>query len=119
MKRLLKYLIIPVLIFGYLFFVNSLIQYNPSFGSSPEKSVSAGTEVIGVGESVTVSVTRPYFFGLIRLPIYNSVIGDISGLHNFFFNFVIFLTVALVIYDIIQWRRRGRWTKAWQGYSRR
>lgn len=117
MIRFLKYLIIPVLIVVYLFFVDFLTQYNPAVGSYTEKSASGGTEIIGVGESVTVSVTRPYIFGLIRLPIYTSALGDISGLHNLFFNFIIFLTAIFVIIDIIHWRR-GRWTKAWQGYSR-
>lgn len=110
-----KFVIIPILLFAYLYFVDIIVSYNPMIGSSSEKTGSGGAEIIGVSEGVTVSVTRPYFFGLIRLPIYSSALGDISGIHNFFFNFILVLTVAFVLFEIIQWRR-GKWTKKWKKY---
>ena len=115
MMRLLKYLLIPVFIVGYLFFINSLAAYNPSFGSPVEKTNAPGTEIIGVSDTVTVSVTRPYVFGLIRLPVYNSGFGDVSIFHNIFFNFIFILLAAFIIIDIVQWRRR-KWTKSWRRY---
>ena len=116
MLKFLKYLVIPIVAVGYLFFVDSLTQENSAVGNPFEKASSTGAEIIGVGTSVTVSVTRPYFFGLIRLPVYSGAFGDISGLHNFFFSFIIFLIAAFAIFDIIQWRRRGKWKKSWRRY---
>lgn len=111
----LKYLVIPVLIIGYLFFINSLPSYNQSSGSSAEKSNAPGTETIGVSDTVTVSVIRPYAFGLVKLPVYKSIFGDVSVLHSIFFDFIFILTAAFIIIDIVQWRR-GKWTKSWRKY---
>ena len=110
--RFKKFIIIPILIIAYIFFINRIVQYNPSIGSSPSGGVSdTGEQIIGVGASVTVSVTRPYLFGLIRLPTYTGPLGNISSLHSFFFNFIIVLIVIFVLIEIIQWRRKEKWSK--------
>lgn len=110
--RFKKFIIIPILIIAYVFFINRIAQYNPPIGTSSSGGVGGGGEqIIGVGASVSVSVTRPYLFGLVRLPIYTSVLGDISGLHSFFFNFIIVLIGIFVLVEIIQWRRREKWPK--------
>jgi len=110
--RFKKFIIIPILIVAYVFFINRIVQYNPSIGTSSPGGVGGGGEqVIGVGATVTVSVTRPYLFGLIRLPIYTGALGDISGIHNFFFKFIIGLTIIFILIEIIQWRRKEKWPK--------
>lgn len=113
--RLLKYLLIPILVAGYLFFINSLPSYNQSSESSAEKSNAPGTEIIGVSDTVTVSVIRPYAFGLVKLPVYKSVFGDVSVMHSIFFDFIFILTATFIIIDIVKWRR-GKWTKSWRKY---
>ena len=100
MVNIKKFLLIPVLIIAYIFFINFIAQMAPSTGSSSQ-SMSGGTvQVIGMGETVSISVTRPYFFGLIRLPVYSQMFGDISFLHDIFTYFIIALTVIFIIQEI-------------------
>jgi hypothetical protein len=67
---------------------------------------SSGATVIGVGESITVSVTRPYLFGLIMLPVYTNSLGNIGIYHDAFFAFIFILTIALIIIEVKN--RKGR-----------
>ena len=99
-----KFILIPALFFFYLFFVvDMLAGFGPITTSGTESAASGGGGVqpIGVGEGVSVSVTRPYFFGLIMLPVYTSGMGNIGTYHETFFWFLGLLTVAFVV---IEWR---------------
>lgn len=100
-----KFLLIPVLIVAYVFFIDLLVE-SASFAPSEtteEGQPSGAMQPIGVTASASVSVTRPYLFGLLELPVYISGLGDISSLHNAFFIFMFFLTVIFVV---IEWRKR-------------
>jgi hypothetical protein len=57
-------------------------------------------EVLNIGQSIGVSVRRPYFFGLIYLPVYTENLGDIGVYHDSFFSFIFILTIALIIIEI-------------------
>ena len=95
-----KILIIPILIFIYIFFINSLSQTSFMPVSAPEGAKSGGGEVINIGQSVGVSVMRPYFFGLIYLPVFIEGIGDIGVLNDAFFTVVFILAIALIIIEV-------------------
>jgi hypothetical protein len=101
--RYKKFLLIPALLFFYLFFVvDMLLSFSPITISGTESAPSGGgVQIIGVGEGVSVSVTRPYFFGLISLPVYTSGLGNIGAYHDAFFWLLGLLTVAFVV---IEWR---------------
>ena len=97
--RYKKFLLIPVLIFIYIFFiVDLLVNYNPTIFSTTT-APSDGGQPIGIGESISVVVTRPYFFGLIRLPVYTNYIGYIGNYHQAFFYFIGILTVVFIILE--------------------
>ena len=99
-----KFILIPALLFFYLFFiVDMLAGFSPVSTPTTETVPVGGSGVqpIGVGEGVSVSVTRPYLFGLIRLPVYSSGLGNIGVYHDAFFWFLGLLTVAFVV---IEWR---------------
>jgi hypothetical protein len=101
-----KFLLIPVLIVVYLFFINFLIQlvsFAPPEAPTSEGQSSGGVLQIGISSGASVSVTRPYLFGLIELPVYVDTLGNISFLHDTFFAFILILTVLFVI---IEWRKR-------------
>ena len=100
-----KFLIIPLLIFFYLFFiVDALVNYNPTVFSPVSVQGGAG-QPIGVGNSVSVIVMRPYLFGLVKLPVYTNYIGYIGDLHEGFFTFMMMLTVGFVIIELWNWRK--------------
>jgi len=107
-----KFFIIPALIFIYLFFiVDFLVNFNPAIYAGGAAPSGAG-QPVGIGESISVVVTRPYFFNLIRLPVYTNYVGYIGGYHEAFFYFVGILTV---IFIIIEWRnarvKKVKWGK--------
>lgn len=106
--RFKKFLLIPILLFIYIFFiVDMLVSFNPTV-YSPVTGVAGGGQPIGVGESVSILVTRPYFFKLIRLPVYTNYVGYIGDYHKMFFYFVGALTVVFVIFEFfveINWGR--------------
>lgn len=95
MKRLL---IIPILIIFYIFFINTISQM--SFFSSTLLNLSGGNgQAIGLGQSIQVSVRRPYLFGLFYLPTYSESFGYIGGYHDAFFAFIVILTISLIILE--------------------
>jgi F0F1-type ATP synthase membrane subunit a len=96
-----KFLLIPVLIFVYIFIVNNLSAISIQT-ENPTSNISnpGGITIIGFGESISVSVTRPYLFGLIRLPTYTSTLGNIGIYHDIFFSFIFILTAILIILEI-------------------
>lgn len=74
---------IALLLFCYVLFINYLDSI--SFGNhSFQIGNSGGSQHIGVADSVSIRVTRPYLFGLIRLPVY---IGgfNFANIHRLFF----------------------------------
>ncbi len=104
-----RFLAIPILIFLYMVFVDNLVSSNISAGSAGEAGgQEGGTVNVGVGHSVAVSVTRPYIFGLIRLPVYSSTLGDIGIYHEIFFYSLIGLTVFLILMDRLPIGRKLR-----------
>lgn len=108
--RFKKFLLIPALVFIYVFFiVDMLVNYSPtSVAETTTTTPSGGGQPIGVSESVSVYVTRPYFFGLIRLPVYTNYIGYIGGYHEMFFYSMGALTVIFIVLEFfvdIVWGR--------------
>ncbi|OGI11559.1 hypothetical protein A3K64_03580 [Candidatus Micrarchaeota archaeon RBG_16_36_9] len=97
MKKLLS---IPILIFVYIFLVNSISGMNFSPTIISETTQSGSGEVLNIGQNVGVSVTRPYFFGLITLPVYVEGLGNIGICHDAFFTFIFILAVALIIIEV-------------------
>jgi len=106
-----KFILIPILIIAYIYFINftstmSLPSMQIGTTVSPP---GGGGEAIGVGESVSVTVTRQYLFGLVRLPVYNQF-GNIALYHDIFFYFIIVLTVIFIIQEI-KYKKKRRGTK--------
>lgn len=95
-----KFLLIPILIFVYIFFVDVLSQMNFQPVSPSEISKSSSGEVINIGQSIGVSVMRPYIFGLIYLPVYIEGLGDIGFYNDVFFSLVFILTAILILIEI-------------------
>lgn len=101
-----KFFLIPILILLYLFFIVPLlvsISFTPSGESTSEGQSSGEILNMGFSSSVSVSVTRPYLFGLLELPVYSSGLGDISFFHTAFFVFIVALTI---IFIIMEWRKK-------------
>lgn len=99
-----KFLLIPVLLFIYIFFVvDLLVNFNPTIYSPTTTAPSGGGQEVGVGQSISVLVTRPYFFNLIRLPVYTDY-GYIGHYHQAFFYFIGVLTVLFIIIELRNWK---------------
>jgi hypothetical protein len=97
----MKKLLIPViLIFVYIFLINSLSQVSVQPASASEVSKSGSGEVVNIGQSVGVSVMRPYFFGLVYLPVYIEGLGDIGIIHDAFFTLIFILAIVLIIIEV-------------------
>jgi hypothetical protein len=95
-----KFLLIPISIFVYIFlieifsmpiFQEAFLGYGGSGGN--------GGEAVGMGTAVEVSVTRPYFFGLVRLPVYTQSLGYIGDYHDAFITFIVVLTITLLLLE--------------------
>lgn len=102
---LLKFLLIPLLFYAYLQFINMLVQGTVTIPTVGPGVVGGAGVVIGVGETVSISVTRSYFFGLLRLPVYTAGLGSIAYLHEAFFTFLGVLTAVFVFMEIWALRR--------------
>jgi len=97
--RFKKFLLIPLLLFIYIFFiVDLLVSFNPTTltGAAPP---TGGGQPVGVGTAVSITVRRPYFFKLIKLPVYTNYIGYIGNYHKAFFYFVGILTAVFVVLE--------------------
>lgn len=105
-----EFIIIPLLFIIYFYAFNFLISNNFSvLGTATTGGVAGGgVEAVGLGDFATVQVTRPYLFGLYRLPVYTSSLGDISIYHNAFF-VVVLLVTSFLIYRKIKLRNRYSW----------
>ncbi len=98
MSWLEKILAIPAVVIIYLFLIDAVSSNNFFPSSAGEASDMGNALQIGIGQSVGVSVTREYFGGLLRLPIYSGAIGDIGIYHNLFFNYFIYIFAAAMIF---------------------
>jgi hypothetical protein len=116
-----KYLIIPILFWLYVnFLFGSLTDFVVSVSEMSQGGSAGGIEQIGVGFATTVSVTRPYLFGLIRLPIYMDGL-DISGVHEFFFAIFWLLLLVFIVWDtimLILGKRKNKNTQYSYSYRR-
>ena len=107
-----KFLLIPALLVAYIYLVVPLFIESNLIGgliagtttTAPQQT--SGVEALGVGETVSVSVTRPYLFGLIELPVYISPVGNIGIYHDMFFAFIMVLAFAFLAIEIINWRKK-------------
>ena len=95
-----KFLIIPILIFVYIFFINFLPQISFQSIGFLETPKSGIGEVVNIGQSIGVSVIRPYFFGLIYLPVYIEGLGDIGFYNDVFFSLIFILTAIFILIEI-------------------
>jgi hypothetical protein len=103
-----KFLIIPVLIIAYILFINYISQMALPASQAGQTMSGGGVQTIGMGESISISVTRPYFFGMVRLPVYSAVFGEIGYMHDIFTYFIIALTVIFIIQEVkYNKKRRG------------
>lgn len=68
-----------------------------------------GVEKISVQESAFVKVERPYFFGLLRLPVYTSYVGNIAWAHKLFFYFILALTILFVFLEFRSRKKRKKY----------
>ena len=103
-----KFLLIPLLVIFYIFFVNFITQMTPPAGPVAQSSSGGGVQTIGIGDAISISVTRPYFFGMVRLPVYSAAFGEIGWMHDIFTYFIIALTVIFIIQEVkYNKKRRG------------
>jgi hypothetical protein len=105
-----KFLLIPLLLAFYLTFgLNLLMSFNYGVGTDAVMDKYTAGQQIGVGDKVVVSVTRQYLLGLVRLPVYNSSMGDISRIHETFFTLLGGLAIVFVYleYSGLQIRWKG------------
>jgi hypothetical protein len=110
LMRYKKFLLIPaifiLLVLLYANFINSLSESAEFVRGSSTFSKSGTGEAIGVGQAVSIKVTRatkPYLFGIVNLPAYAQGMGSLTGLHAIFFwslyTFTILLTAGFVIIE--------------------
>lgn len=117
-----KFIFIPVLIILYVLFVNEFVSLPiPSF-LPKNYTKNEGILEIPIGDTITVYVTRPYLFGLVRLPIQ---INDLKlgWMHDIFFNFFIpsiFLIFIFIEFvnskgglKMVDWKRIGKSLLIW------
>lgn len=116
--RYKKFLLIPVgfvlLVFLYVNFINSLAHLSETVRQNADTAKSVGGEAIGVGQAVSIQVTRatkPYLFGLVNLPAYAPAIGDLASLHMIFFWSLGILTILLTGILVIIERRNMNMVK--------
>ncbi len=102
MRWLEKILAIPAVVIIYLFLIDAVSSNNFFPSSAGEASDMGNALQIGIGQSVGVSVMRPYFGGALMLPIYSGAIGDIGFYHNIFFNYFIYIFAAAMILWAVQ-----------------
>ena len=94
-----KFLLIPALIILYILFIDWLTSLSITSQVSSTGESGGGSVEIGLGHAVSVTVVRPYLFGLVKLPVYSAAFGDISIFHDIFFYFILALTVIFVLME--------------------
>jgi len=108
-----EFIIIPLLFIIYFYAVGfftsaSFSALFSAFTQTVTEEQISGTQVVGLGATASIAVTRGYLFGLYRLPVFTSSLGDISIYHNIFFVSV-FLTTTFLIYRKFKLRNRYTW----------
>lgn len=109
-----EFIIIPLLFIIYFYAVGFFTS--PAFGSLfsiftqsfTQEQTSGTAQAVGFGATASVVVTRPYFFGLYKLPVFISSTGDISIYHTIFFVIIVLITTFL-IYRKVKLRNRYTW----------
>ena len=116
--RYKKFLLIPLVFFllvlGYVAFIGSLDNVATTTREVSNAGKSAGGEVIGVGQAVSVQITRAtksYLFGFVNLPVSIQGLGNLSTLHTIFFWSLYTLIIALTTTFIIIERRNVNMVK--------
>jgi hypothetical protein len=108
-----EFIIIPLLFIIYFYavglftsptFANLFSAFTQTFTGEQ----ISGTQVVGIGATASIAVTRGYLFGFYRLPVFTSSLGDISIYHNIFFVSV-FLITTFLIYRKVKLRNRYTW----------
>ena len=100
-----KFLIVPVMLVLYLILWPLLLPIIPTqhHVGPPESLENYGNnglvERIGVGDSITVEIRRPYFFGLIELPVYING-KDIGFMHDTFFSLILIILILMLVYEL-------------------
>ena len=110
MVNVKKFLIIPILVVAYVLFINFISQMSPAAAQAGQSMGGGTAQTIGVGDSISISVTRPYFFGMVRLPVYSAMFGEIGWMHDMFTYFIIALTVIFIIQET-KYRKKDRGVK--------
>jgi len=107
--RFKKFILIPIMIILYVLFIRyTFTEPIPQFEQAFKKVYGGLIEEVPIGETVTVTVTRPYLFGLIRLPIQLNGLM-IAWMHSIFFHvFIPLLTVIFIIIEVNNWRKRRK-----------
>lgn len=96
-----KYLIILLLLVFYVTNFDSFVGPALTFISEQGQGAGGGgLQQIGLGFATSVAITRPYLFGLVRLPVYAGDLGDISGIHDVFFAILGLLTAGFLVWDL-------------------
>lgn len=114
--RFKKFFILPVLVLIYIFLVNLLFSSIGIQTTVTKYMTSGPITIITIGETISVVVTRSYYFGLIRLPAYNNLIGEIGGVHRFFFHvFIPILTAFFIFLEIRKSRKVKEIKFEWEG----
>ena len=110
MKRLL---VIPILIFIYIFFIDVISQMSFQGVVYQSYGTEGAGQSVSFGQAITVSVRRPYLFGLFYLPVYSESLGYIGGWHDAFFTFIFILAIALILLEFKNRKEiKGRKTKS-------
>lgn len=103
-----KFLLVPILFIAYVYLWQSVLPSCLSQPVATQSPPSAGSpfEEIPIGESISVTVTRQYLFGMITLPAYFQSVGNIGHVHTYFFWFLLILFVIFVLWEIRIWGRK-------------
>lgn len=116
--RYKKFLLIPLVFFllvlVYVSFINSFSSNSETIRQTSTGEKSVAGEVIGVGQAVSVQITRAtksYLFGLVDLPAYAQGIGDLTTLHTAFFWSLYISTIILTTIFVIIERRNVKMAK--------
>lgn len=96
MKRLL---VIPVLIIAYIILISMISEMGLQESLFNVSSAGDSMQTVNIGQSIGVSVRRPFLFGLAYLPVYSESLGYLGDVHNAFFVLVFILTIALIIQE--------------------
>lgn len=120
-----KFFLIPLILFllilVYVTFINSLTENVITVREESSTGKVSGGEAIGVGQAISIQIkraTKPYLFGMVKLPAYAQGIGNLVILHTVFFWSLVPLTVLLTSGFLIIERRGSQMKSAWSEKSK-